>query len=146
MKVSQLMSSNVVSVSPEDTAITAARLFARNNIGALPVCMDDGKLRGIVTDRDIVTRCLAPESDPETTKIREIMTRGVISVTPEADIKEAARIMSGEQIRRLPVTSDGKVVGMLSLGDMARTQMFDMEASKALSEISMPPQKYGKNT
>ncbi len=145
MKVSQLMSSSVVSVTPEDTAANAARLIARNNVGSLPVCMEDGKLRGIVTDRDIVTRCIAPESDPETTKVREIMTRGVISVPPEADIREAARIMSGEQIRRLPVTSEGKVVGMLSLGDMAKTQSFDMEASKALSEISMPPRKYGKD-
>ncbi|MCX7614504.1 MAG: CBS domain-containing protein [Clostridiales bacterium] len=146
MKVSQLMSSNVISVTPEDTAANAARLIARNNIGSLPVCMEDGKLKGIVTDRDIVIRCIAPESDPETTKVREIMTRGVISVASDADIREAAQIMSGEQIRRLPVTSEGKIVGMISLGDMAKTQSFDMEASKALSEISMPPRKYGKDS
>jgi len=145
MKVSQLMSSNVISVKPEDTAASAARLIAKNNVGSLPVCMEDGKLKGIVTDRDIVIRCIAPESDPETTKVREIMTRGVITIAPDADVREAAQIMSGEQVRRLPVTNEGKLVGMLSLGDMARTQSFDMEASKALSEISMPPQKYGKN-
>ena len=143
MKVSQLMSSNVISVSPQESAANAARLISRNNIGSLPVCLEDGKLRGIVTDRDIVTRCIAAESDPETTKVREIMTRGVVCVSPEADVREATRIMAGEQIRRLPVTSDGRVVGMLSLGDMAKTQSYDMEASKALSEISMPTRKYG---
>lgn len=146
MKVSQLMSGNVISVSPDDTAANAARLISKNNIGSLPVCMSDGKIRGIVTDRDIVTRCIAPESDPETTRVREIMTRGIISIAPDADVREAAQLMAGEQIRRLPVTNEGKVIGILSLGDMAKTQSFDMEASKALSEISMPPQKYGRNS
>ncbi len=108
-----------------------------HNVGALPVCSTDGKLKGIVTDRDIVLRCVAAEADPNTTKVREIMSRGVVSVNPEADVREASHKMSHDQIRRLPVIDDtGKVVGMLALGDMARTHQFDMEASKALSEIS----------
>ena len=78
MKVSELMNSNVVSLRPDDTVAHAATLLARHNIGALPVCAPDGRLRGMVTDRDIVLRCVASESQPEETAAREIMTRGEV--------------------------------------------------------------------
>jgi CBS domain-containing protein len=136
MQVKDLMSSGVVSITPEENASRAARLLARHNIGALPVCSTDGKIKGIITDRDIVLRCLAADSQPESTQVREIMTKNVVTVSPEDDLREASRLMAEKQIRRLPVAEDGHVVGMLSLGDLARTQQFDMEASKALSEIS----------
>ncbi|MPN04277.1 Inosine-5'-monophosphate dehydrogenase [bioreactor metagenome] len=97
---------------------------------------EDGRLRGIVTDRDIVLRCVAAEEDPSKTPVREIMSRHCVTVAPDADAREATRLMAAEQIRRLPVVEKDRVVGMLSLGDLARTQRFDMEASKALSEIS----------
>jgi signal-transduction protein with cAMP-binding, CBS, and nucleotidyltransferase domain len=87
---------------------------------------------------------VAAESDPTTTHVREIMTRGVVCVSPDDDVREATRLMSAEQVRRLPVVRDGKVVGMLSLGDMAKTSEFDMEASKALSEISSNVKKYNR--
>lgn len=136
MQVRELMNSSVVSISPEDYASLAARLLSRHNIGSLPVCDEGGRLRGIITDRDIVLRCVAAESDPQTTPVREIMTRSVVSISPEDDVREATRIMSREQVRRLPVAENGRVVGMISLGDMAKTDAYDMEASKALSEIS----------
>ena len=136
MRVSDIMSSQVVSITPDENAALAARLLQRHNIGALPVCSADGALRGIVTDRDIVTRCIAAESDPEQTKIREIMTRGIATVSPQDDVREATRLMAAEQVRRLPVVQGDQVVGMLSLCDMARHRAYDMEASKALSEIS----------
>ena len=131
------MNSNVISVSPDEPAVAAARLLDRHNIGSLPVCSPGGQLRGMVTDRDIVLRCVAAECDPRTTQVREIMTRGIVSVSPADDVREAAQKMAGKQVRRLPVVDDGgKIVGMLSLGDMAKCQIFDMEASHALSEIS----------
>ena len=137
MRVSELMNPNVVSITPDEPAALAARLLSRHNIGALPVCSLDGKLRGMVTDRDIVLRCVAAESDPQSTRIREIMTRGVVSVTPDEDVREAAHKMANEQVRRLPVIDGtGSVIGMLSLGDMARCRAVDMEAARALSEIS----------
>ena len=136
MLVSDLMNPNVVSIAPDESAALAARLLRRHNIGSLPVCSLDGRIRGIVTDRDIVLRCVAAESDPEQTKVREIMSRGVVSVGPEADVREATRLMAHEQVRRLPVVDDGRVVGMLSIGDMAKNARFDMEAAKALAEIS----------
>jgi len=130
------MSDSVVSISPEEPVSQAARMFFRHNIGSVPVCNDDGQLKGIVTDRDIVLRCIASENDPETTPVREIMSKSLLTVSPTDDVREAARQMSVGQVRRLPVVQDGRLVGMLSLGDMARTHAYDMEASKALSEIS----------
>lgn len=142
MHVSEIMNTHVISITPDENTALAARLLHRHNVGSLPVCSLDGTLRGIVTDRDIVLRCVAAESDPQTTKVREIMTRGVTTAHPEDDVREAAHKMAQEQVRRLPVTdSGGKVVGMLSLGDMAKTHTFDMEAAKALSEISVNVRK-----
>ena len=114
----------------------AARLLARHQLGALPVCGEDGGLRGIVTDRDIVTRCVAAETDPHKVPVREIMSRNCAVISPEEDAAEAARLMGAGQVRRLPVLEDGKVVGMVSLGDLAKCRACDMEAAEALSEIS----------
>lgn len=136
MLISDIMSPNVVSIAPDESASLAARLLYRHNIGSLPVCGEDRRLKGIVTDRDIVLRCVAAESDPQTTPVKEIMSKGVATVSPGDDVRAATKIMSDEQVRRLPVISDGKVVGMVSLGDMAKTYTYDMEASKALSDIS----------
>lgn len=136
MQVSELMRGSIISVDPGDAVSSAARMLYRYNIGALPVCSDDGRIKGIITDRDIVLRCVAAEVDPENTPVREIMSRNVVTVSPDDDVREAARLMATDQIRRLPVVQEGKVVGMLSLGDISKSHNFTMEASKALTEIS----------
>ena len=138
MQVRDLMNPSVVSIAPGESAALAARLLSRHNIGSLPVCGEEGGLRGIVTDRDIVTRCVAAEEDPAQVKVRDIMTRNCAVVSPDDDAREATRLMAARQVRRLPVLEGGKVVGMVSLGDLAKCRQFDMEASKALSEISDP--------
>lgn len=137
MQVKDIMTDQVITISQEETAAVAARLLSRHNIGALPVCTAEGKLRGLVTDRDIVLRCVAADENPHTTKISEIMSRRIVSVKPEDQAKTAADLMAKEQIRRLPVERDGKVVGMVSLADMATTPNFTMEAGSALTEISL---------
>ncbi len=136
MQVKDIMSTKVVSVSPNESATVAARLLSRYNIGALPVCGKEGRLRGVITDRDIVLRCVASEDDPNSTKVSEIMTRRVISVSADETVQRASELMAREQIRRLPVEEDGKLIGMLSLGDLAKGQNCSMEAAAALSEIS----------
>ncbi|MBQ4370012.1 MAG: CBS domain-containing protein [Oscillospiraceae bacterium] len=136
MKVSEAMNRRVISVSPDDSISSAARLMSRYNVGALPVCSRDSRLRGIVTDRDVVTRCVALDMDPDTTPVREIMTRRVSTAEQSEEIAGAAGKMGSEQVRRLPVVQEGRVVGILSLGDVARRSEYDMEAAKALSEIS----------
>lgn len=136
MQVRDLMNQSVVSITPAESASLAARLLARHNLGSLPVCGEDGGLRGIVTDRDIVTRCVAAEEDPLKVQVKDIMSRNCAVVSPDDDVRECARMMAAGQVRRLPVLEGGKVVGMVSLGDLALSQQYQMETSKALSEIS----------
>ena len=136
MEVRDLMNASVVSVEPTSSAALAARLISRHNVGALPVCSEDKRLRGMITDRDIVLRCVAAEEDPAQTMVQDIMTRNCATVSPGDDCREATRLMAAQQVRRLPVVEGGKVVGMISLGDLAKSRRFDMEAAQALSEIS----------
>ena len=136
MQVRDLMNPSVVSITPGESAALAARLLSRHNLGSLPVCGEDGGLRGIVTDRDIVLRCVAAEEDPGKTQVKDIMTRNCAVVSPEDDAREAARLMAEKQVRRLPVLEGNSVVGMVSLGDLARSHRCDMGAGKALSEGS----------
>lgn len=136
MQVRELMNPSVVSVDPMESVAVAARLLARHNVGSLPVVGSDGGLRGILTDRDIITRCIAAEEDPAKTKVKDIMTRNCQVVRPEDDARQAARNMAAAQVRRLPVLEDYRVVGMVALGDLARSHTCDMEAGQALSQIS----------
>lgn len=136
MEVQRIMSTKPISISGEESAAVAARLLSRHNIGALPVCSKEGKLRGIVTDRDIVLRCIAPGEDPKHTPVSDIMTRRLVWVDIRDSCDTAARLMASRQIRRLPVQEDGRLVGMVSLGDLAKLRDFSTEAAEALSEIS----------
>lgn len=136
MRVRDLMSKSVVTITPEESAALAARLLSRHELGALPVCAADGTLAGIVTDRDIVTRCVAAGEEPGRVPVRDIMSPAPSVITPETPILDAARLMAQRQVRRLPVVEQGHVVGMLSLGDLARSRRTDTEAAEALSDIS----------
>ena len=137
MLVNEIMNNSVISVAPDESVAYTSRLLYRHNIGSVPVCTSDGTLKGIVTDRDIVLRVVATDNDPHSTPVSDIMSHSVITVEPDADVKRVSRLMSVSQVRRLPVVNDGKVVGMVSLGDLAQSKCCDMEASEALSEISM---------
>ena len=136
MRVRDLMSKSVVTITPEESAALAARLLSRHELGALPVCAADGTLAGIVTDRDIVTRCVAAGEEPGRVPVRDIMSPAPSVITPETPISDAARLMAQRQVRRLPVVEQGHVVGMLSLGDLARSRRTDTEAAEALNDIS----------
>lgn len=94
MQVRDLMNPSVVSITPGESASLAARLLSRHNVGSLPVCGEDGGLRGIVTDRDIILRCVAAEEDPLKTQVKDIMTRNCAVVSPDDDAREATRIMA----------------------------------------------------
>ena len=125
MRVRDLMSKSVVTIAPEESAALAARLLSRHELGSLPVCAADGTLAGIVTDRDIVTRCVAAGEEPGRVPVRDIMSPAPSVITPETPISDAARRMAQRQVRRLPVVEQGHVVGMLSLGDLARSRRTD---------------------
>ena len=137
MKVKDIMSKNIASVDPTSTITEAAQLMQRHNVGAIPVCDQNG-IVGIVTDRDIVVRNVASGMKTSNTAVKDIMTPNVTTVFADMDVDDASRIMSQQQIRRLPVVENNKLVGMLALGDIAANPRTDSEASEALTEISRP--------
>ena len=114
----------------------AARLMSRHNVGALPVRERDGSLCGIVTDRDLVLRCMALNRSPETTTVDRVMTARVTAVAPHTSLTQAAMTMAREQVRRLPVVEGRRLVGMVTLGDLSHREDYTMEAAEALSEIT----------
>ena len=136
MKIGELMSKNVIHIGADEPVSVAARTLARHNIGLLPVCGRDGRLCGVVTDRDLVTRCLAAGRAPERTSVRQIMTAQVYTVPPDMDAGVAASLMGKHQVRRLPVVEQGRLCGVLSLGDLASQEDTSYDAVDALSMIS----------
>ena len=136
MKVRELMTDQVVSVSPEESVEIAARTLSQHNVGVLPVCTAAGKLCGVVTDRDLVIRCMAAQKVPAQTKVKDVMTAQVLSVQPDMEAGVAAHLMGRQQVRRLPVTQDGKLCGMIGLGDLASREESVMDAADALSDIT----------
>jgi len=136
MKVQDVMSRRIISVSPDENAAVAARLLSHYNIGALPVCTREGKLRGMVTDRDIVLRCVAAEEDPLCVKVSDIMTRRIFSVSAQQSVEEASALMAREKIRRLPVQENNKLVGMVSLSDISKQPQCSRQAAQAFNQIT----------
>ncbi len=136
MKLRDVMTNPVIRIHPEESVAVAARTLANYNIGALPVCGSDGRICGLLTDRDIVTRCLASGKSPGATTVREVMTSNVISARPDMDAALAAGLMGSRQIRRLPVVENERLCGMVSLGDLAVQEESCIDAGDALTEIS----------
>ncbi len=136
MKLQELMTPNPIWISPETPVSTAARILAKYNIGMLPVCTPQGRLRGLLTDRDIVTRCLAADRDPSQARAETVMTRRIVAGSPAMDAAVAAHLMGREQVRRLPVLENGVLCGVVSLADLARREETEIDASDALGDIS----------
>lgn len=136
MKIRDVMSTPAIRIHPEETVSVAARMLERSNIGALPVCGSDGRMCGMLTDRDIVIRCLAAGKSPSATPVKAVMTTGVVSAPPDMDLALAAGLMGRWQVRRLPVLENGKLCGMVSLGDLALKEESCIDAGDALTEIS----------
>ena len=119
MRVSEAMTPDVVTVPPEALLIDAARLMRDSDIGPLPVC-DKGRILGVLTDRDITVRAVADGKDPQSTLVREVMTPEVVCCLESDDVSQAAEMMQSAQLRRLlVVTRDGRLAGIVSLGDLA---------------------------
>lgn len=136
MFISDIMTDQVISICEDEPVTAAARLMKQHNFGSLPVRDEKGKLKGILTDRDIVIRCVASNENPDNVKISEIMTRNLVTIPSSEDVDKAAQYMAKSQVRRIPVTDNGILVGIVALGDLARNSSFEMEAGEALSEIS----------
>ena len=136
MKLSEIMTDTVVRIRPEESVAVAARMLVRYNVGMLPVCGGDGRLYGVVTDREMVTRCIAAGKEPTRTTVREVMTSNVVSAGRNMDTLDAAQLMGRQQIRRLPVLENGRLCGMVSLSDLANREETVRDAKAALAGIS----------
>ncbi len=138
MQVKEIMTPDVECVAPDDTLQEAARKMKSLDVGPLPIC-DHDRIAGMVTDRDITIRATAEGKDPKTTKVRDVMTRDVVYVFEDQDSHEAARVMQEKQVRRLLVLNrDKRLVGIISLGDLAAEGGDRQESGKVLQDISEP--------
>jgi CBS domain-containing protein len=133
-KIRDIMTDDVDCCSLLDNVYEVAVKMKELNVGAVPI-VDQGKIVGMITDRDIVLRCVA-EKHPASSKVEDIMSADLITISPDATSKEAVRLMAEHQIRRLPVVEEGKLIGIVSLGDFAVRELTDDQAKTALSEIS----------
>jgi CBS domain-containing protein len=134
MKVREIMTADVAKAAPDTTLEEIATMMKESDTGAIPV-VDDDALIGIITDRDIVLRCVAEGKDPAECTAEDVVSENLETVEPDDDVEEAAQIMAHRQIRRLPVVEDGRLVGMLSLGDIAVKESEDT-AGNALESVS----------
>ena len=135
MKIRELMTTDVTTAELDTTLDEIATIMRQEDVGAVPV-VDDDELVGIVTDRDIVIRCIAEGRDPSKACAEDVLTEGLVTAEPEDDVEHAADLMSRNQIRRLPVVRDGQLVGMISIGDIAVKQRDDEMSGDALEDIS----------
>lgn len=135
MKVSDVMTTEIETVHMNSTLEEVASIMKVENVGAVPVVDEDEDLVGIITDRDIVVRCVAEGKDPGDTSVEEVLSHDLEIIEPDADLEEAAQLMADKQIRRLPVCQDGELVGMLSIGDVA-VKTDAATSGKVLREIS----------
>jgi CBS domain-containing protein len=135
MKISDVMSTGVASVSPSDSLQSAAAKMNEINVGSLPVT-DGGRLMGVVTDRDIAIRAVAEGKGPEST-VETAMTPGCVTCGPDTDVTEAAGLMRDKQIRRIYVVDGDQLAGVASLGDLALEERAE-ESGETLREISKP--------
>lgn len=138
MNISDVMTRNVQVVAPDESLIEAARLMKEQDTGFLPVC-DGDKILGSITDRDIVIRAVSAGLDPSNTIVRQAMSHGIEWVYAHDDVKAAADRMKAHQIRRLVVVDENKkLVGVVSLGDLATDLRRDAVKGDILEEISKP--------
>ena len=115
-----IMSSDAECVQETDTILDAAKRLAERDVGAMPICGEDDRLKGMITDRDIVVKVLAQGKDPSSTKVSEIAEGKPVTIGADDSLEDALRTMSEAQVRRLPVIDGHDLVGIIAQADIAR--------------------------
>jgi CBS domain-containing protein len=133
-QVRDVMTQNPTSCNPSATVVDAAKVMASEDVGSVPV-VKDGRLAGVVTDRDIVVRVLAEGRDPNSTTVGEIASSDLETVSPDDDLNTALRKMASSKVRRLPVVDGDELVGIVAQADVAR-QGNDSKTGQVVEEIS----------
>jgi CBS domain-containing protein len=144
MKVEDVMIEGVITIDSDASVMKAVKMMNENEIGCLIVTRR-GKAVGIVTERDLLARVIAKSKNPKKTRVREIMTKPLISGQPEMDLEEATKLMFKMKIKKLPVVeSEGKLAGLITLTDVARFQPQMIRILKKLSAQTAPPKRMQK--
>ena len=134
MTCKEVMTKNPKTCAPTDTVQQAAQLMKSEDVGPIPIVGTDGKLEGIITDRDIVLKVVAEGRDAKTTKLADVMSTDLITCTTDGDIEETLDLMEDNQVRRIPVVdASGRLVGIISQADVA-TRLDDSEKTAELVE------------
>lgn len=134
------MAGDLKVATPDMNVCDAAALMTHYDIGSLPVTTEDGALRGIVTDRDLVTRVLATREDPASVRIGDVATtRTIVTTTPETSIADAMATMSEHKVKRLPVIENDMLVGIVSIGDLANATSSKLAAGETIASILESP-------
>ena len=133
--IRDVMTANPSTVEPNSTVVEAARVMKQTDAGVVPVT-ENGRLAGMVTDRDIAIRVVAEGKDPQSTPVREVASKNLVTVDPQQDLDEALRLMAQHKVRRLAVVEeDGRLVGVLAQADVAR-KGDDAQTGQVVQEIS----------
>ena len=133
--IREVMTSNPSTIEPDKNVVEAARIMKQEDAGVVPVT-ENGRLTGMVTDRDIAIRVVAEGKDPQSTTVREVASTNLVTIDPQQDLDEALRLMAKHQVRRLPVVEeDGRLVGVVAQADVAR-EGDDTQTGQVVQEIS----------
>ena len=133
--IREVMTSNPSTIEPDKNVVEAARIMKQEDAGVVPVT-ENGRLTGMVTDRDIAIRVVAEGKDPQSTTVREVASTNLVTIDPQQDLDEALRLMAKHQVRRLPVVEeDGRLVGLVAQADVAR-EGDDTQTGQVVQEIS----------
>ena len=144
LKIENVMVVDVITVEAEATVREAVELMNRNEIGCLVVVDEEEKPVGIITERDLLKRVLAKRKDPIRSKVRDIMSKPLVTGTPHMDIEAAVRLMFKHKIKKLPVVENGRLVGLVTLTDLVRFQPQIIRILKELSSQQLPPKHMKK--
>jgi len=147
MEIEDIMVQKVITINPDATVREAARLMNRHEIGCL-IAVKQGKVVGIMTERDLLKKVVENSRNPEKTKVHEIMSKRLVVGTPRMEIPDAVRLMLQKKIKKLPIVVDGKVIGLVTLTDIARTTRIEPQMIGVIKELRkngwLPPKHMKK--
>jgi CBS domain-containing protein len=142
MELKDIMVKNVITVNPNATVKDATKLMNKHNIGCL-IVVGKGKVVGIVTERDILRKIVEASKNPEKTKVSEIMSTKLLVAAPNMDVVDAAKMMLQRKIKKLPIVTNKKLVGLVSLTDIVRTVRIEPEIMNVIKDLTksgwLPP-------
>ncbi len=143
LRVRDIMVTDVITISEDATVREAAKLMSEKNVGCLIVVRDDRPV-GIITERDILTRVVAEGKNPDAVKVAWVMSKPIVRGRPDMTLEEAARLMTSKGVKKLPIFEGEKLVGIITLTDLVRSQPYVVELLEDILASEMLPPRFHK--